>query len=178
MKRIIALTVLLTTGAHAEKFDTWFAASPDNKLFAVERRVPHPREPSRLDMDSFVVFICTRLAHSSFEVAGQGPVIAQHTFADRIVSQIGWSPDSKFLLFTTASSGGHSPWHFRTFAFSVADKSFRDVETVLGAPVAAGEFRFEYPDIAVLSLYDPTHEHPKEIKLPLSKLVQQMLRLE
>ena len=178
MKRIIALTVLLTTGAHAEKFDTRFAASPDNKLFAVERRVPDPSKPGRLDMDSFVVFIYTGLVHSPSGVAGQGPVTAQHTFADRLVSQIGWSPDSKFLLFTTTSSSDYSPQHFRTFAFSVADKSFRDVETALGTPVAARKFRFEYPDIAVLSLYDPTHEHPKEIKLPLSKLVQQMLRLE
>jgi hypothetical protein len=40
MKRIVALTVLLTVAAHAAKFDIWFAASPDNKLFAVERRVP------------------------------------------------------------------------------------------------------------------------------------------
>jgi hypothetical protein len=86
MKRIIALAVLLTAAAHAENFDTWFAASPDNKLFAVEPRVPDPSEPSRLDMDSFVVFICTALAHSFSEVAGQGPVIAQHTFGDRIVS--------------------------------------------------------------------------------------------
>jgi hypothetical protein len=178
MKHIIALTVLLTTAAHAENFDTWRAASPDNKFFAVERRVPNPSEPSRLDVNSFVVLIYTGLAHSSSGLAGQGPVIARHTFGDRIVSQIGWSPDSKFLLFTTTSSGDHSLRHFRTFAFSVADKSFRDVETAIGAPVAAGKFRFEYPDVAVLSLYDPQHEHPKEIKLPLNKLVQHMLRLE
>ncbi len=100
MKRSIALTVLLVAAvARADNFDTWFEASPDKKLFAVERRIPDPNEASRLDLDGCIVFICTAVSDLPSKVVGQGPVVAQHTFPRRVVSQIRWSPDSKFLLF-------------------------------------------------------------------------------
>ncbi len=134
--------------------------------------MPDAAEPSRLDLDGVAVFICTA------EDGIQRSVIAQHTFSGRVASQIRWSPDSQFLLFTTTSSGGHSPWHFNTYAFCAADKSFRDVESAAGGSVGAGEFRFEPPDIAVLRLHDRAGGPPKEIKLPLSKAVKQMQRLK
>jgi hypothetical protein len=51
--------------ARADDFDTWFGPSPDNKLFAVERRIPSPGEPSRLDLDRCTVFICSAAAEAS-----------------------------------------------------------------------------------------------------------------
>jgi Tol biopolymer transport system component len=109
MKGSLAFTLLLFVAiVHADDSDTWFAASPDKKLVAIERRIPDSEEPSRLDLDGFTVFICAA------EDGVQRSVIAQHTFPQRVVSQIRWSPDSQFLLFTTASSGGHSPWLFKT----------------------------------------------------------------
>src|SRR4030095_8615154 len=101
MKRCTAFTlVLLTAITHADDFDTWHDASPDKKLVAVERRIPDPEEPSRLDLDGFTVVVC------STEGGIRRDVIAQHTFPQRVVSGIRWSPDSKFLLFTTASFRG------------------------------------------------------------------------
>jgi dipeptidyl aminopeptidase/acylaminoacyl peptidase len=132
MKPGVAFTLLIATAiARGDDFDTWSGASPDNKLFAIERRIPSPDAPSRLDLDSSTVFI------SAAEDEVRRSRIAQHTFSGRLVSQIRWSPDSRFLLFTTASSGGHSPWHFNTYVFCVADKSFRDVETALHTTVGA-----------------------------------------
>ena len=172
MKHLASFTVfLLTAIARAEDFDTWFGASPDKKLFAVERRVPDQSDPSRLDLDGFAIFMCTA------EGGVQRSVIAQHTFAGRVVSQISWSPDSQFLLFTTASSGGHSPWHFKTFVFCAADKSFRDVETAAGGSVGASDFRFEPPNIAVLQLHQPDSDTTKPIKIALGKAMEQMERL-
>jgi dipeptidyl aminopeptidase/acylaminoacyl peptidase len=173
MNRNVALILFMIAAiACAEEFDTWFGASPNNKLFAVERRIPSPDEPVRLDLDSSTVFICTAAA------GDQRSVIAEHTFPGRIISQIRWSPDSQFLLFTTASSGGHSPWHFNTYVFCAADKSFRDVATALDTTVGAAEFHFEFPDIAVLTVNNVPAESLKEIKLPLAKAVQQMQRLQ
>jgi hypothetical protein len=172
MKRRVAFTLLvLATIARADDFDTWFGASPNNKFFAVERRIPSPDDPSRLDLDSCTVFIFT------VEGGVRRSVIAQHTFPGRVVSQIRWSPDSQFLLFTTASSGGHSPWHFNTFVFCAADKSFRDVQTALHTTVGAAEFHFEPPDIAVLTVNVVPAETVKETKLPLGRAAQQMERL-
>jgi hypothetical protein len=172
MKRCAAFTLFLVAAiTRADEFDTWFGASPDKKFVAVERRIPDADTPSRLDLDGVTVFVCTT------EDDIQRDVIAQHTFAGRVVSQIRWSPDSQFLLFTTASSGGHSPWHFKTFVFCAADKSFRDVETAAGGPVGLPEFQFEPPDIAVLGLHNPAGGDPKQIKLPLGKSAKQMERL-
>jgi len=178
MKSAIAFSALVaaTAVALADDFDTWHEASPNKALFAIERRIPDLSEPSRLDLDGFEVFIC-RTESGPGSVVAPGSVIAQHEFPGRLVSQIQWSPDSKFLLFTTASSGGHSPWHFKTFVFCTADRSFRDVEAAAGGSVGAPEFHFEPPDIAVLRLYDPAGGAPKEINLPLSKAAPQMQRL-
>jgi hypothetical protein len=49
MKRSLAFTLLLFVGiVRADDFDTWFAASPDKKLVAIERRIPDSEEPSRV----------------------------------------------------------------------------------------------------------------------------------
>jgi hypothetical protein len=169
MTRCATLTLLLLAAiALADKFDTWFGQSPDKKLLAVERRIPDATAPSRLDLDGFTVFVC------SSKDGIQRDVIAQHTFPGRVVSQMRWSPDSQFLLFTTASSGGHSPWHFKTYVYCVADKSFRDVESAAGGSIGAAEFRFEPPDVAVLQLHQPDSDTTKPIKIALGKAMQHM----
>jgi hypothetical protein len=172
MKCGIVFSAFLAVAAMApgDEFDTWSEASPDNTLFGIERRIPDP--------SGFVVFICSAKSTLPSLVVIPGPVIVQHDFPERLISRIRWSPDSKFLLFTTASSGGHSPWHFKTFVFCAADKSFRNVESTAGGSVGAPEFHFEQPDVAVLRLQDPTGGAPKEIKLPLAKAVEKMQRLE
>jgi hypothetical protein len=155
----------------ADDFDTWFALSPDKTLVGVERRMPDKNEPSRLDLDGCVVFVCAA------SEGGQRSVIAQHSFSERVVSGISWSPDSRFLLFTTASSGGHLPWHFKTYVYCVADKSFRDVESVAGGSIGAAEFHFESPDVAVLQLHQPDGDAPKPIRIALDKAMERMERL-
>ena len=169
MTRSVAITLISFAAlACAEDFAAWEGAAPDQKLFAVVRRVPEPDLPTRLDLDGSTVFICTaegRVHHS---------IVAQHTFSRRLVSQIRWSPNSQFLLFTTVSSGGHSPWHVNTYVFCAADKSFRDVESAAYATVGAIEFHFEPPDIAVLTVNEVPAESVKQIKLPLGKTAQEM----
>ena len=179
MKPRVAFSVFAIAAgvASADDFDTWSAASPDKALFAIERRIPDPREPSRLDLDGFAVFICDAKSGPG-SVATPDAVIVRRDFPLRLVSQIRWSPDSKFLLFTTASSGGHSPWHFKTFLFCAADKSFRDVETAAGGTVGAPDFRFDPPDIAVLRPHDTAGGPLKQIKLALGKAAPHMQRLE
>ena len=91
MKRCAAFALFLIVAImRADDFDTWFGASPEKKVLAVERRIQDPAEPSRLDLDGFVVFICT------VEDDLQRTVVAQHTFSGRVVSED--SLESRFAV--------------------------------------------------------------------------------
>ena len=172
MRPFLVFALLASTAiTRANDLDTWFGASPDKHLLAVERRVADSAEPSRLDLDGSPFFICR------FVDGIQRDVIAQHNFPGRVVSQIRWSPDSQFLLFTTASAGGHSPWHFKTYVYCITDKSFRDLESVAAGSIGAAQLRFEPPDVAVLQLSQPDSDATKPIKIALGKAVQKMERL-
>jgi hypothetical protein len=159
--------------ALADDLDVWSGLSPDKTFIAAERRVPHSDMVHRLDLDG------TRIVISSLDHSGAiAAVYAQQDFAGRLVESIQWSPDSKFLLFTTASSGGHSPWHCRTFVFVVADKTFRDVDELIG-PVTDPKPLFTPPDIVTLKVRDYSHEYgepgdSKEVRIPLAEQASKM----
>jgi hypothetical protein len=139
--------------------------SPNNFLFVAARLIPDEVYIQRADLDSVAVRI--------FRNDGRPPtLVARHDFRGRRISHIEWSPDSKFLLFTTASSGGHAPWHSAAFLFSVSDHSFRDVEPAIGT-VVSPNFRFEPPDIAVM-VVKKGDEPEGEVKVPLAKTLQRM----
>ena len=56
-----------------------------------------------------------------------------------------WSPDSKFCVLTTISAGGHSPWQFEPYVFSVASRRFRFLGDGSFEAVINPDFRFAAP---------------------------------
>jgi dipeptidyl aminopeptidase/acylaminoacyl peptidase len=62
----------------------------------------------------------------------------------RLVAIAKWSPDSKFCVFTTISAGGHSPWQFEPYVFSVQDLKFQFIGNSFDA-VIDPQLRFESP---------------------------------
>src|SRR5205823_8771656 len=125
-----------------EEMNDRYDPSPDEVLFAATRLIPDRVYIQRHNLDAVAVAI--------FRAGEQElTVVARHDFQGRVITYLEWSPDSKFLLFTTASSSGHSPWHAAAFLFCTADNSFRDVDAAIGS-VVSPKFRFEQPDIAVM----------------------------
>ncbi len=57
------------------------------------------------------------------------------------IENIQWSKGGKFLVFSTSSSGGHSPWNSRSYAFSTERWSFLVLDDVI-APVTSPVFTF------------------------------------
>jgi hypothetical protein len=55
------------------------------------------------------------------------------------------SPDSQFFVFSTASSGGHSPWHWQTYFYDRKAKAFKEVDDFTG-PVIKRSFKLTAPD--------------------------------
>ena len=150
-----------------EEMNDRYVPSPDEVLFAATRLIPDGVYIQRHNLDSVAVAI--------FRAGEQElTVVARHDFQGRVITYIEWSPDSKFLLFTTASSSGHSPWHAAAFLFCTADNSFRDVDAAIGS-VVSPKFRFEQPDIAVMVVVKKV-EMPEgeEVKVPLAKTMDSM----
>jgi hypothetical protein len=144
----------------------WKELAPNTDLQVVTWLIPDAKHVSRFERSGFSVTIL----HLPFDP--EQHVIARHDFLGLRISHMRWSPDSKFLLFTTASSGGHSPWHSRTFVFCMADKSFRDVEAAVGS-VLSPKFHFEPPDVAVL-IVQKGDSPESETKISLGRTVRDM----
>jgi hypothetical protein len=63
----------------------------------------------------------------------------------RNVQKMEWSPDSQFFVFSTASSGGHSPWHWQTYFYDRKRNTFKEVDDFTG-PVIKRNFKLTAPD--------------------------------
>ena len=157
----------------------WSEASPDKKLLATIRFVPNPDKNWRA-FDELKITVFRRGRDGK-----PGQILASTTIGGRFLQCAHWTPDSQFLLFTTSPSrGGHGGWHFETFVYCAGDHSFRgDLEDVFGN-VLAPDFRFDSPDIAVLTVSDDqvpstAGEEPptKQVKVSLGKVVDKLDRL-
>jgi hypothetical protein len=75
----------------------------------------------------------------------------------RLVARAAWSPDSKYCVFTTVNSHGHSAWNFTAYVFSRARRAFRRLDDVVG-DVTEPTFRFEAPDVVVFNVLDRSRD--------------------
>jgi len=96
----------------------------------------------------------------------------------RLIAHIEWSPDSRFLVMTTVSAGGHSPWHFKAYVYGVEDGSLRYMDDVIGLVVAA-DFEFVGPHTAAMKIAGEggpgvDFENPKLMTVDLTKQIAQM----
>ena len=149
----------------------WNVESPDEAFFAVARAIPDKVYLYKHYLDGVAVGI---FRIEPPEEGKQGPpVVARHDFSGRLIAHIAWSPDSKFLLFTTVNSNGHSASFAPAFLFCVADKSFRTLDAAIGN-VVSPDFRFEPPDIAVMEVQRSNDKPEEEVKVPLAKTLPQM----
>ena len=173
----IAATILLFASVLFGQDKPKTTDSPDHAFFAAVRSIPEPDYIWRRDLDGFrLVVLCRKSANELGDVYFRGDVPA------REVAKFQWSPDSKFLVLTTVSSGGHSPWNFKTFVFSVSDKSLRSMDDLVG-PITSADFQFEPPSTAVMQVRDYTHEFgdagdSKTVKVSLQQTYSKMQKFD
>jgi hypothetical protein len=148
-----------------EELNEWSDTSPDKTWLAVTRVIPDLIYIQRHNLDGVAVAI--------FRLGEEGPApVARHDFHGLIIARIEWSPDSRFLLFTTTTASGHSAFHTPAFLYCVADNTFRGVDTAIGI-VTSPEFRFEPPDIAIMEVKKGEADE-EEVKVSLAKTMEQM----
>ena len=71
------------------------------------------------------------------------------------VARAKWSPDSQFFVFSTASSGGHSPWSFPTWVFSREKNLIVSFNKMIGDnPTTSEEFNFSGPHTVTATTWE------------------------
>ncbi len=63
----------------------------------------------------------------------------------RSVVKTAWTPNAKFFVFNTQSSGGHSPWHWQTYYYSKKANAFKELDDTTG-PIIKKNFQVKAPD--------------------------------
>ncbi len=169
----LALLIVGTTHLFSQYMppatETWNEASPDGRFGAAERIMPDPLYIWNTDLDT------ARLVVRTLKATGDDTYVSYDL--PRLIAQIEWSPDSRYLVMTTVSAGGHSPWHFNSYVYSVTDKSLRYVDDVIGL-VEAPDLKFVGGHTLVIKIRGTNEvEQPTSITVDLSKLVRQMKKL-
>jgi hypothetical protein len=78
-----------------------------------------------------------------------------------------WSPDSQFFAYSMMSSGGHSPWSFPIWVYSVKRNQFASFSDMInGSPTISGAFTIAAPH----TLHASTWKQPGDLddKVPVS----------
>ena len=178
--KYITLTVLslLTVFSRAndttefETFEVWKSESPNRGYFSAIRRMPEGDMFWKEDLDGFRMVVFPIKKHEADEALGE--LYYAFDVGGRVPARIQWTADSRFLVLTTVSSGGHSPWHFMTYVFSVAAKRVVCLDDVMG-PVVDSDFKLEDPHSATFQIgktdgFAGDSEHPTPRKLDISLL--------
>ena len=90
----------------------------------------------------------------------------------RSVLHADWTPDSQFFIYSTASSGGHSAWHFNTFVYVRRTNKIYELDEIIG-PLVDPMFDVSPPNKFHSKRLNPNggvDAEPIEVRLELSKL--------
>lgn len=103
-----------------------------------------------------------------------GKLYFSRDFPERVPAQMQWSPNSRYLVLTTRSSGGHSPWHDTTYILSIPRRQIVSPDETIG-PVVSPKFSFKLSGAVVLEIEKRgaegiDFEHPVETDVDVSRL--------
>ncbi len=169
--RVLLATLLLTAAAFSARaqydppfLTEWKEDSPDKKLFAVVRVFPDEKLFWKKDLDSAHLLVADNAPDSRGD---PGPGWQRYVSFDlgHIVARIAWSPDSRFLVLTTSSAGGHSPWHYKTYVYVAADRTLRYVDDGIGL-VLSPDFKFVGPHQIKLAVVRTGHTPVDDMDAP------------
>ena len=122
--------------------------SPDGTLRAVVVPVDISLNATP-DMESRVV-----IRTSKGETVTSKDYSSPRGFNGYYVVRAQWSPNSKFFVYSMASSGGHSPWSFPMAVYSREQKRFAGFSDMInGNPTVSGDFKFTGPHTVVASTW-------------------------
>jgi hypothetical protein len=142
----------------------WIISSPDKKTIATVLPVDVSLNTTP-DMESRVV-IYSSVGATLMSMDYSSPRGANGYY----VLNAKWSPDSQFFVFSMMSSGGHSPWSFPIWVYSVKKNQFANFSDMInGSPTVSGQFTIAAPHSLTASTWkqpgDLDHNVPVNVDL-------------
>ncbi len=135
--RILLILFASVSLAHAQGSGRVVYWSPDESLQAIV----NPTVKDRADFGEYSVEIKD----------SKGDLLTKEDYSSpdhehgRSILKAGWSPDSQFFVFSTASSGGHSAWHVPTFAYARKENRIFYLDDFVGGSLVDKDFYFTSP---------------------------------
>jgi hypothetical protein len=108
--------------------------SPDRKLVLRHRKI-RGKGDRKNDHESRI-----NILDATGNTLGSLDLTSEDSEHGRVIERIGWSSDSRFVVFSSYSSGGHSPWNSMTFFYSVDLNCFGVLDNFLPGPVLDPNF--------------------------------------
>ena len=160
----------------------WQADSPDQKLFAALAVEPWEQMIWRKDYGTGLLEVVNITpAGGGYSAGLPVPGYGQYKcfkLPARTGLKAQWSPDSRYLVVTTASLDGHSPWQIETLVYCADDKTLRLANKVVGL-VISPDFKFIGPHTVELKIGAVNDsgidfQHPKITDVDLNVKSQSM----
>jgi hypothetical protein len=119
--KIIVIGALLVYCAMTQSKREFIAPNHDAIAYVLSLKAPEATEESRIKIVSKTGNVLLDTSFSSED--------GEHGLG---VVKASWTPNSKFFVFSTSSSGGHQPWHSPTFFYSVKLKKLIYLDDLVG----------------------------------------------
>ena len=104
-----------------------------------------------------------------------GRLIRQRSYASsdgqhgRSVDHAEWTPDGKFFVFNTSSSGGHQPWNDATYFYSRVRNRFYSLDNFIG-PVTSDFMLSKQSTVVTTRLNSPALNEKERVTVRLARL--------
>ena len=85
-----------------------------------------------------------------------GRTLFKHELGD-IACDAEWTHDNKFLVITAQNGGGHQPWRYSLYVFSLDASEIRQLQEPQKEPVVSADMFFQPPHTVILIAH--TFEH-------------------
>ena len=93
-----------------------------------------------------------------------GSADGEHGYA---IQKARWSPDSRFFVYSMASSGGHQPWHFPTDVYARSTRRVRSLDAAIGG-VTDPNFQLRAPSVLSTQTMVGTLSHTRWVRVSLT----------
>jgi hypothetical protein len=132
----LVLVLLAVRASGAERPFDYPVATPDAHFDAVFTKTTYEESKSE----------GTKLAIKDREQK----VVFEREITRDVACNAQWTQDCRFLVVTALDGGGHQPWHYHVYVFSLESRELRQLDDPEGTPFVSCEIFMQPPHTVIL----------------------------